>query len=103
MASDLNGDSVTTYILRTEDIDPKAMKFRDLLDIADATGIDAMQLSAAISGKLGSGSDRLKELAAFVWVIERRKNPELTFDQVLDGRVEIVGDKVDPTVPVAQT
>jgi hypothetical protein len=84
-------DEVRVFRVNAGDFQAAQLRFRDLLDIADAAGIDVMDMSAIASGKKGTGSDRIRTIAAFTWVMERKNEPDLTFDDVLDGRVEVVG------------
>lgn len=85
-------ETVRVFKVSASGISAAGLRFRDLLDIAKVTGLDVMDLSPILEGKKGSGTDRLMALAAFTWIIERRYDPDLTFDAILDGRVEVVKD-----------
>lgn len=97
-------DEVRVFKVSTRGISASGLRFRDLLDIAEVTGLDVMDLSPVLDGKKGTGTDRIKALAAFTWIIERRSEPSLTYDDILDGRIEVVDTPTsDPTLPVAET
>jgi hypothetical protein len=95
--SEQASDDVRVFILRTSEIRPDALRFRDLLDIADKANVDVMQLEAILNGDKGTGADRLRALAAFTWVTLRSSEPTLTYDDVLDGRVVVEEGKTNPT------
>jgi hypothetical protein len=91
-------DEVRIFKISTSGISAAGLRFRDLLDIADVTGLDVMDLSPVLQGHKGTGTDRIKALAAFTWIVERVNEPSLTYDDVLDGRVEVTGnEQPDPT------
>lgn len=87
-------DEVRVFEISSNGISAASLRFRDLLDIAEVTGLDVMQLSPILEGRVGTGADRLRALAAFTWIIYRRNEPELTFDDVLDGTVKVRSDPV---------
>ena len=91
-------DEVRVFKIAQEDYAPELLRLRDLIDIAEATGIDPTNFGAVLNGKAGKPADRIKALAGFAWVITRREEPDLTYEQVLDGRVvaETVSDSQSP-------
>jgi hypothetical protein len=94
-----DNDGVRVFKISASGISASGLRFRDLLDIADVTGLDVMDLSPVLQGSKGTGTDRIKALAAFTWIMERVSDPSLTYDDVLDGRVEVTGnEQPDPTV-----
>lgn len=85
-------DEVRVFRVSTKGISAAGLRFRDLLDIAEVTGLDVMDLSPVLQGDKGTGTDRIKALAAFTWITERRIDPSITYDDILDGRIEIVDE-----------
>jgi len=80
-------DEVRVFRVASADYAPELLRLRDLIDIAEATGIDPTDLGATLNGHSGKPADRIKALAGFAWIITRRDEPDLTYEQVLDGRV----------------
>ena len=94
-------DEVRVFKIAQGDYAPELLRLRDLIDIAEATGLDPMNIGAVLNGRSGKPADRIKALAGFAWIITRRDEPGLTYDQVLDGRVitdpdENVSDSQSP-------
>lgn len=85
-------DEVRVFTVTSEDYAPELLRLRDLIDIAEATDIDPTDFGAVLLGKSGKPADRIKALAGFAWIITRRDEPDLTYEQVLDGRV-VTGEK----------
>jgi len=80
-------EPVRVFEVSGEDYAPELLRLRDLIDIAEATGIDPTDFSSVLAGRSGKAADRIKALAGFAWIITRRDEPDLTYEQVLDGRV----------------
>lgn len=78
---------VRVFKVAQADYAPELLRLRDLIDIAEATGLDPTEFGATLAGNSGSPADRIKALAGFAWIINRRDEPNLTYDDVLDGRV----------------
>jgi hypothetical protein len=77
--SDQNG-TVRVFVIGAEDY--RRLSFRDMIEASEASGVDAVDIQNL------TGIARIRALAALAWVITRRTEPDLTYDQVLDGRVE---------------
>lgn len=69
-------------VFRIGSEDYRRLTLRDMIAASDAAGADVTELGAL------KGSQRIKALAAMAWVIARLDEPDITYDQVLDGRVE---------------
>ena len=91
-------DLLTEYparrlVIRTEDIHAGRLTLLEALDIADASGINAENFSEVL------GSTALKPKAlllyAIAWVIARRVEKDLTFEEVCTYRLEVVGAPAD--------
>jgi hypothetical protein len=70
--------------------DYRRLSFRDMIEASEASGVDAVDIANL------KGVSRIRALAALAWVITRRSEPDLTYEQVLDGRVESAGDTASP-------
>jgi len=68
------------FVVGSEDY--RRLSFRDMIEASEASGVDAVDIANL------SGIARIRALAALAWVITRRSEPDLTYEQVLDGRVE---------------
>ena len=75
-----------TFVVSAEDY--RRMSLRDMIEASEAAGVDAVDIQNL------KGVSRIKALAALAWVITRRSEPDLTYDQVLDGRVESPTEEV---------
>jgi hypothetical protein len=71
-------------------ITPGSLSYGDLIDIADATGIEPDEMQELVAGK-GRGADRLRLLCGFAWIVGRRDEPALTYADVLAGQVQVTG------------
>lgn len=97
-------NDVRVFPISKSQLNAEDLRFRDLVDISDASGVDVMKLASVLQSKTGTGADRLKALAAFVWVIYRREDKSLTFDDVMNGRVEVAEDASEnPIMPDQET
>lgn len=74
--------------------DFRQLSLRDLIAASEASGVDVTELGSL------RGVAKIKGLAGMAWVIARREEPDLTFDDVLDGRVESPDEEAPPLVPV---
>jgi hypothetical protein len=81
-----------TFVVGSDDF--KRLSLRDLITASEVAGVDVTDL-----GNL-RGVARIKGLAGMAFVIARRDDPELTFEQVLDGRVESPGEEAPPLASV---
>jgi len=61
-----------------------------MIEASEAAGVDAVDIQHL------TGVPRIRALAALAWVITRRSEPSLTYDEVLDGRVEQPEASVSP-------
>jgi hypothetical protein len=98
----LNADSppeIRVFVVDVSAISAASLSFGDLIDLADATDIEPEDMDRTLNGK-ARGRDRLRLIVGFAWIVSRRAEPELTYTDVLRGRVEVVG-KLDPTKPPA--
>lgn len=89
-------------------IDPDKLTFREVLDVEDKAG---MGIAEVFRSQSTAG------LAALVWVVRRREQPEFSWDDALDLEISVTdsvfekaasnglgspdeeGDAVDPTEP----
>ena len=83
-----NGTGPRVFTVGSEDF--RRLSLRDLIAASEASGVDVTELSNL------RGIARIKGLAGMAWVIARQHEPELTFDAVLDGRVESGGEPAGP-------
>jgi hypothetical protein len=79
-----------TFTLDVGQISAGSLSFGDLIDLAEATGIEPEDMTALI-GATGRGSKRLRLLVGFAWIVARRDEPSLTYQDVLAGQVTVVG------------
>jgi len=73
--------------------DYRHLSLRDMITASDVAGADVTELANL------RGTARIKALAAMAWVITRRSEPDLTFEDVLDGRIESPDEGAPPLVP----
>lgn len=76
-------------IINVVDIQPGRLTLLESLDIVDASGIDAARFGYVL-GK-GSLRDKARLMYAFAWVVARRVEPELTFEEVCTYSLEVRG------------
>jgi len=76
------------FVVGAEDY--RRLSFRDMIEASEAAGVDAVDIAHL------TGVPRIRGLAALAWVIHRRSEPSLTYDEVLDGRVEQPGEPAPP-------
>jgi hypothetical protein len=100
-------DEVRVFKISVDSLTVSGLRFRDLLDIAEVTGLDVLDLAPILEKRKGSGVDKLKAVAGFTWIAQRRNEPGLTYDDVLDGRIEIEKDtdnsQSNPTLQTPET
>lgn len=75
-------------------IDPEELTFRDLRDMEQVTGKPAMGTLSRYNEQ-GAGALMIDEYMSLIWVIGRRGDPTLTYDDVLDSKIV----EADITVP----
>lgn len=80
---------VRMFTVDLGELRPGTLAFGDLIDVADATGLDPTQFERIIHS--GKGVDRLRLLCAFAWLAARRDEPSLTYQDVLRGQVQVTG------------
>jgi hypothetical protein len=78
----VSSDNGTLRVFTIGAQDYRHLSFRDMIEASEASGVDAVDIANL------SGIPRIKALAALAWVITRRSEPDLTYEEVLDGRVE---------------
>jgi hypothetical protein len=83
-----NGQGPRVFTVATEDF--RRLSLRDLISASEASGVDVTELSSL------RGIARIKGLAGMAWVIARQREPDLSYDQVLDGRVESTAEEEAP-------
>lgn len=67
--------------------DYRRLTLRDMIAASEKAGADVTELANL------KGPARIKGLAAMAWVIARLDEPDITYDDVLDGRVEASEDE----------
>lgn len=65
----------------TVDFDPNSLTLAELCDIEEVTGLNALD---AIASKT---TPPIKLTAAFIWIVKRRAQPDLTFEDVTKLRI----------------
>lgn len=88
--------AVRMFTVDLGELRPGTLSFGDLIDVAEATGLDPTAFEAIIAE--GKGVDRLRLLCAFAWLSARRDEPSLTYQDVLAGQVQVTGRR-DRTRP----
>ena len=79
------------FVVGSDDF--RQLSLRDLIAASEVSGVDVTDSAASAAWP------RIKGLAGMAWVIARRDEPDLTFDDVLDGRVESPSEEAPPLVP----
>jgi hypothetical protein len=80
-------------ILRVSDIHPGSLTLLEALDIMDASGIPSSEFVRVMeSGKL---RQKALLMMAVAWVVARRVESDLTFEEVCTYQLEVIGDPVD--------
>ena len=95
-------DDVRVFKIASADYAPELLRLRDLIDIAEATGLDPTEFNDILNGRMGKPADRIKALAGFAWIITRRDEPGLTYENVLDGRIEAEESVSDSQSPLEE-
>lgn len=72
---DLRLVEVRVFRIAPADYAPELLRLRDLIDIAEATGLDPTEFGPILNGDSGAPADRVKALAGFAWIITRRDEP----------------------------
>lgn len=70
-------------------IDASKITLMDAFDIQEKSGIDASRFGTVLKTE---GPERARMLYAFAWVIARRVEPGLTWDEMLTYNLEIIGE-----------
>lgn len=76
-------------------VSPGSLSFGDLIDVAEATGIEPDEMGDLVAGD-GTSTKRLKLLVGFAWILARHDEPELTYADVLAGQVKVTGSQDRP-------
>jgi hypothetical protein len=76
-------------ILEVAKLNPAALTMLDALDMADASGIKPQDFTNVLQGK--DERSKVLVLYAFAWVIGRRLEPGLTFQEVCTYQLEVIG------------
>jgi hypothetical protein len=79
---------VRVFVVGAEDF--RQLSLRDLIAASEVSGVDVTELSNL------KGVSRIRGLAGMAWVIARRDEPDLTFEDVLDGRIESANEGASP-------
>ena len=77
-----------TFVVGNEDY--RRLSFRDMIDASEAAGVDSLDVEHL------KGVAQIRVLAALAWVVLRRTEPDLTYDAVLDGRVQKPEEEASP-------
>jgi hypothetical protein len=78
-----------TITLHVEGITPGGLTLLDALDIAEASGVDPDDMMTVLAGKQNRKQGML--MYAIAWVLARRVEPGLTFEEVLTCHLHVVG------------
>jgi hypothetical protein len=93
---------VRVFTVHTTELSADSFSIGDLIDVCDVIDASPADLIPLLQDER-AGLRRLRALAAVAWVLTRHDEPGLTFDDVLAGRVEVIGEvaasPADPTVP----
>jgi len=86
-----------TYTVDLGVITPGSLSFGDLIDVSEASGVDPEDMQRLISSRAkGQGAAKLRLLCAFAWIVARRDEPGLTYQDVLAGQVKVTGQQDRP-------
>lgn len=78
------------------DLDPDSLEVGEIMDIEEVTG----QPFGILEKGFRTGEWSMASVAAFIWIAERRKNPEFTFEdakKVKFGDVELTDSPDEPS------
>jgi len=87
---------VRKLIINVADIHPGRLTLLEALDIMEASGIDSNQFVSVMSR--GSLRRKAALLYAMAWVVARRSEPDLTYEEVCTYQLEVKGKPVDDKV-----
>jgi hypothetical protein len=79
-----------TAVLNLNTFDATQLTLLEVLDMSDTVGVDPQELASLL--KLKTSARKMRLLYAMAWVIARRANLELTFDEVCTWRLEVIGE-----------
>lgn len=95
VVSDILADAapVRKLVINVGSMSVGALTLLEALDISEASGFDGDDFQAVM--RRGSLRDKAKLMYAFAWVVARRVEPDLTYDEVCTYQLEIVGEPAD--------
>ena len=80
-------------LIKAADIQAGRLTLMEALDIAEASGFDTGRFEYVMEH--GSLRDKAKLLYAFAWVVARRTEKDLTYEEVCTYQLEVVGEPID--------
>lgn len=87
--------------MNVADIHPGRLTLLEALDIADASGVDADDFVAVM--ERGTLRQKAYLMYAMAWVVARRLEPELTFEEVKTYRLVVKGTAPERSSKRAET
>lgn len=78
-----------TITLDVASVTPGNLTLMDALDIAESSGVEPDEMVAVLNGPRNRRQGML--MYAMAWVIGRRKEPGLTFEEVISCHLHIIG------------
>lgn len=80
-----------TAILDLNTFDATQLTLLEVLDMADAVGVEPEALGAMIADS-GNTSKRMRTMYALAWVISKRANDYITFAEVCTWKLDVIGE-----------
>ena len=81
--------NVVTAVLDLNTFDASNLTLLEVLDMSEATGVEPENLGALLKTKTNK---RMRLMFAMAWVIARRANARLTFEEVCTWKLEVIGE-----------
>ena len=79
-----------TAVLDLNTFDAAQLTLLEVLDLSESAGVEPAELGVYMKG--GNTSKRMRIMYALCWVIARRANARLTFEQVCTWKLEVIGE-----------
>lgn len=89
VVSDITDRPIRKLILNVSEVQAGRLTLLEALDLADATGLDPDDFVSVM--QRGSLKDKARLMYAFAWVVARRVEPGLTYEEVCTYQLEING------------
>lgn len=89
----LDEHPIRKLIINVADISPGRLTLLEALELSEASGIDSAEFTAVL--ERGSMVKKAKLLYAFAWVVAKRAEPDLTYEEVCTYDLTVRGKEAN--------